>query len=62
MNVYAPNKMTTDDIGLRTSPAKLRSIILTRPVEKTIMLGGVAMGKANALPAANVIGYTQEND
>mmetsp|Transcript_4737 Transcript_4737/g.12415 ORF Transcript_4737/g.12415 Transcript_4737/m.12415 type:complete len:242 (+) Transcript_4737:520-1245(+) len=56
MNVKAEPRMTTEEMILRTKPAFFISCNGKRPVEKTTMLGGVAIGRANAQLHAKVTG------
>ena len=48
MKVYAPSKTTPEANGLRTMPPTFKSLILTIPVAKTTIFGGVATGNAKA--------------
>lgn len=61
MKVYAPSKITTEANGLRTIPPTFKSLILTIPVAKTTILGGVATGNAKAQLHAKTMGIMNVN-
>ena len=61
MKVYAPSKITPEAKGLRTMPPTFKSLILTIPVAKTTIFGGVAIGNAKAQLHAKTTGIMNVN-